>query len=67
MIPKSILGKTGARVTILGLGGEGLLRTYNYEKEKLKSLKSFGQTKKEIKKDSESQLFSLIQVKILLK
>jgi len=37
------------------------------EKEKLKSLKSFGQTKKEIKKDSESQLFSLIQVKILLK
>ena len=33
MIPKSILGKTGARVTILGLGGEGLLRTYNYEKE----------------------------------
>jgi|TARA_B100002003_G_scaffold250118_1_gene288376 predicted aldo/keto reductase-like oxidoreductase len=33
MIPKSILGKTGAKVTILGLGGEGILRTYGNEKK----------------------------------
>jgi predicted aldo/keto reductase-like oxidoreductase len=28
MIPKRTLGRTGAEVTILGLGGEGVLRTY---------------------------------------
>jgi predicted aldo/keto reductase-like oxidoreductase len=32
-IPKRTLGKTGIDVTILGLGGEGVLRTYGYEKE----------------------------------
>jgi aryl-alcohol dehydrogenase-like predicted oxidoreductase len=32
-IPKRKLGKTGVDVTILGLGGEGVLRTYNYERE----------------------------------
>jgi aryl-alcohol dehydrogenase-like predicted oxidoreductase len=32
-IPKRKLGKTGVDVTILGLGGEGVLRTYGYEKE----------------------------------
>lgn len=32
-IPKRKLGKTGADVTILGLGGEGVLRTYGYERE----------------------------------
>ena len=32
-IPKRRLGKTGADVTILGLGGEGVLRTYGYERE----------------------------------
>ncbi len=32
-IPKRKLGKTGSEVTILGLGGEGVLRTYGYEKE----------------------------------
>jgi aryl-alcohol dehydrogenase-like predicted oxidoreductase len=32
-IPKRRLGKTGIDVTILGLGGEGLLRTYGYDKE----------------------------------
>ena len=32
-IMKRRLGKTGADVTILGLGGEGILRTYGYEKE----------------------------------
>lgn len=32
-IPKRPLGKTGAMVTILGLGGEGLLRSYNREEE----------------------------------
>jgi len=30
-IPKRKLGKTGVDVTILGLGGEGVLRTYGYE------------------------------------
>jgi aryl-alcohol dehydrogenase-like predicted oxidoreductase len=30
-IPKRTLGKTGVEVTILGLGGEGILRTYGYE------------------------------------
>lgn len=32
-LPKRTLGKTGAAVTILGLGGEGVLRTYGYEEE----------------------------------
>jgi predicted aldo/keto reductase-like oxidoreductase len=32
-IPKRRLGKTGREVTILGLGGEGVLRTSGYEKE----------------------------------
>ena len=32
-IPKRRLGKTGVDVTILGLGGEGVLRTYGYERE----------------------------------
>jgi predicted aldo/keto reductase-like oxidoreductase len=32
-LPKRKLGKTGVDVTILGLGGEGILRTYGYEKE----------------------------------
>jgi aryl-alcohol dehydrogenase-like predicted oxidoreductase len=32
-IPKRRLGKTGIDVTILGLGGEGILRTYDHDKE----------------------------------
>ncbi|KJR43167.1 oxidoreductase of aldo/keto reductase family, partial [Candidatus Magnetoovum chiemensis] len=32
-IAKRKLGKTGQDVTILGLGGEGILRTYGYDKE----------------------------------
>jgi len=32
-IPKRSLGKTGVMISILGLGGEGLLRSYNHEKE----------------------------------
>jgi aryl-alcohol dehydrogenase-like predicted oxidoreductase len=32
-IPKRRLGRTGIDVTILGLGGEGILRTYGYEKQ----------------------------------
>jgi aryl-alcohol dehydrogenase-like predicted oxidoreductase len=32
-IPKRKLGKTGVEVTMLGLGGEGILRTYGKEKE----------------------------------
>src|SRR6266702_879342 len=32
-IPKRQLGRTGVEVTILGLGGEGILRTHSYERE----------------------------------
>jgi aryl-alcohol dehydrogenase-like predicted oxidoreductase len=32
-IPKRKLGKTGVEVTILGLGGEGVLRTHGYDRE----------------------------------
>ncbi len=32
-IPKRRLGRTGADVTILGLGGEGVLRTFGREKD----------------------------------
>jgi aryl-alcohol dehydrogenase-like predicted oxidoreductase len=32
-IPKRMLGKTGVEVTILGLGGEGILRTFGHERE----------------------------------
>lgn len=32
-IPKRRLGKTGIDVTIFGLGGEGVLRTYGYERD----------------------------------
>ena len=32
-IPKRLLGRTGAQVSILGLGGEGILRTFGREKE----------------------------------
>jgi aryl-alcohol dehydrogenase-like predicted oxidoreductase len=33
MIPKRTLGKTGVAVTCLGLGGEGVLRTFGRERE----------------------------------
>jgi len=33
MIPRRRLGKTNVDVTILGLGGEGVLRTYGHERE----------------------------------
>ena len=32
-LPKRRLGKTGVEVSVLGLGGEGILRTYGHEKE----------------------------------
>ncbi|MEK6742470.1 MAG: aldo/keto reductase [Nitrospirota bacterium] len=32
-IPKRILGRTGQEVAILGLGGEGVLRTFGHDKE----------------------------------
>jgi len=32
-IPKRKLGKTGIEVTIMGLGGEGILRTYGFDEE----------------------------------
>jgi len=32
-IPKRKLGKTGEEVTVLGLGGEGILRTFGYEEQ----------------------------------
>jgi aryl-alcohol dehydrogenase-like predicted oxidoreductase len=33
LLPKRKLGKTGVEVTILGLGGEGILRTFGQERE----------------------------------
>ncbi len=35
-IPRRTLGRTGADVTILGLGGEGILRTFGHESEAYK-------------------------------
>jgi aryl-alcohol dehydrogenase-like predicted oxidoreductase len=32
-IPKQQLGRTGVKVTVLGLGGEGILRSYGYDRE----------------------------------
>jgi aryl-alcohol dehydrogenase-like predicted oxidoreductase len=32
-IPKRTLGRTGYEATIIGLGGEGMLRTYGYEQQ----------------------------------
>jgi predicted aldo/keto reductase-like oxidoreductase len=32
-LPKRTLGKTGENVTLLGLGGEGVLRTYNQDQD----------------------------------
>ena len=32
-IPKRKLGRTGVEVTVLGLGGEGVLRTHGYDRE----------------------------------
>jgi hypothetical protein len=32
-IPKRTLGRTGVEVTALGLGGEGVLRTFGFERE----------------------------------
>jgi predicted aldo/keto reductase-like oxidoreductase len=32
-LPKRSLGRTGEQVTILGLGGEGVLRTFDQEEE----------------------------------
>jgi aryl-alcohol dehydrogenase-like predicted oxidoreductase len=32
-LPQRVLGNTGAKVTILGLGGEGVLRTFGYDRE----------------------------------
>ncbi len=32
-LPKRLLGKTGVEVTILGLGGEGVLRTFGQDRE----------------------------------
>ncbi len=32
-LPQRVLGNTGVQVTILGLGGEGVLRTFGYERE----------------------------------
>ncbi len=33
MIPKRKLGKTGVEVSCIGLGGEGVLRTFDRERE----------------------------------
>jgi len=35
IVPKRALGKTGEEISILGLGGEGILRTYGQEEEAL--------------------------------
>jgi len=32
-LPQRVLGSTGVKVTILGLGGEGVLRTFGYDQE----------------------------------
>jgi aryl-alcohol dehydrogenase-like predicted oxidoreductase len=32
-LPQRVLGSTGEQVTMLGLGGEGVLRTFGYERE----------------------------------
>ena len=32
-LPQRVLGSTGVKVTILGLGGEGVLRTFGYDRE----------------------------------
>jgi aryl-alcohol dehydrogenase-like predicted oxidoreductase len=32
-IPLRTLGKTGVNVTVIGLGGEGILRTYGHDRE----------------------------------
>jgi aryl-alcohol dehydrogenase-like predicted oxidoreductase len=32
-IPRRILGKTGVEVTVIGLGGEGILRTHGFDRE----------------------------------
>jgi hypothetical protein len=32
-IPKRTVGRTGVEVTHLGLGGEGILRTFGHERE----------------------------------
>jgi len=32
-IPKRTVGRTGVEVTRLGLGGEGILRTFGHERE----------------------------------
>jgi hypothetical protein len=34
-LPVRRLGKTGVEVTILGLGGEGILRTFGYDRRPL--------------------------------
>ncbi len=39
-IPRRRLGRTGVDVTILGLGGEGILRTFGREKEAYSNLQS---------------------------
>ncbi|MEZ4483179.1 MAG: aldo/keto reductase [Syntrophotaleaceae bacterium] len=33
MIPKRVLGNTGVEVTCIGLGGEGVLRTFGQERQ----------------------------------
>ena len=32
-IPSRILGRTGVKVTSIGLGGEGILRTFNHDRD----------------------------------
>lgn len=38
MVPKRRFGKTEMQVTILGLGGEGILRTFGYEREAYRAI-----------------------------